>query len=318
MVVPYIGNGAYCYANSIAMALAAQGFTYDASHLECLTAVAISAFWDQSAEEPLPFFSSKYGAPDRGVSVALRNLGYTWEEYRSSLEDDPDGHRALAKLQDLLESGPVIIGPVDMGQLIYIPDHQTLNGVDHYVTVNQITDGQISLHDPAGFPFVTMDIDQFLRAWRAETIHYRLGSYSMWGNIQSQSRPQPADIFAATDEQISMNLRAEQEDQIHGIAGPQVFHQLAEQVLDKGIPPAISQHLSYFSFQLGARRCADYAHFYAPYDQQRADIKLAQARAFGQAHVATIQQQWKLLSAVLHKLGVLESEFQMHTLGQQA
>jgi hypothetical protein len=296
------------------MALAERGQIYDAGYIECLTAVAISAFWDYDAEEPLPFFSSKYGAPDRGVSTALRNLGCTWEERRSSLEDDPDGQKALAQLRVLLDSGPVVVGPVDMSRLVYIPDCETLTAVDHYIVVDQLTDQHVSLHDPAGFPFMNMETPQFLAAWRAETIHYRLGSYSMWGCIRIEQRPHPDAIFAATDQQIRANLRIEQDDQRQGVAGPIVFHQLADKVLSEGIPEAIRQHLSYFSFQLGARRCADYARFYSPYDQPRADIKIAQARAFGLAHAATMQQNWGNLSALLHELGGLERAFQTHTL----
>ena len=54
----YVGNGAYCYANSTTMALSAVGGEYDASYIECLTTVAISAGSYGTAEYRETYFSS--------------------------------------------------------------------------------------------------------------------------------------------------------------------------------------------------------------------------------------------------------------------
>lgn len=82
MSVCYIGNGAYCYANSLAMLLSSVGADYDPGYLECLTAVAISAVSVETTQGPLPFFS--IGLPDQGVTVALQHLGYIYPRQHST------------------------------------------------------------------------------------------------------------------------------------------------------------------------------------------------------------------------------------------
>ena len=62
-----------------------------------------------------------------------------------------DLEEVKGKLETFLSNGPVVLGPLDMGHLIYNPNHTILYGVDHFVTVYALDSQYLYLHDPAGF-----------------------------------------------------------------------------------------------------------------------------------------------------------------------
>jgi hypothetical protein len=67
----YIGNGAYCYANSASMLLDTVGEKISAESIEVLSGVGLGALWFK--EDNMVFFSN--GVPHIGVSKALNILG---------------------------------------------------------------------------------------------------------------------------------------------------------------------------------------------------------------------------------------------------
>jgi len=183
----YIGNGAYCYANSLAMLLSTIDAEYDPGYLECLTAVVISAVRVETPKGPVPFFS--IGLPDQGITLALDHLGYKFDRAYCSVSDDPDGSLSLSTLREALTAGPVLVGPLDMSQLTYMAHHKSLVGADHFVVVYAMDHDNVFLHDPAGFAYVPLPLSDFMQAWRAEAIEYRpdvypMGAYSMWWNVR--------------------------------------------------------------------------------------------------------------------------------------
>ncbi|MEW8978385.1 MAG: hypothetical protein AB2385_08260 [Symbiobacterium sp.] len=151
------------------MALGALGEAVDPGYVECMTAVAISAEWVQVPAGRLPFLSSPCTTPDRGINHTLEALGYSYlHQYGAA-----DGRTALAQLRDFLAYDPVVVGPLDMGLLLYNPDYPYLTGADHYAVVYAVEDGWVRLHDPGGFPHAVMAEEDFLRGWKAETIAYK-------------------------------------------------------------------------------------------------------------------------------------------------
>ncbi|MEK6960815.1 MAG: hypothetical protein AABX47_06580, partial [Nanoarchaeota archaeon] len=53
MIPKYIGNGAYCYANCIAMLLDSIGEDISPGTAEVLSGVGIGAFWDENRKTGL-------------------------------------------------------------------------------------------------------------------------------------------------------------------------------------------------------------------------------------------------------------------------
>jgi hypothetical protein len=303
----YIGSGAYCYANSLAMALNNAGDIHDPGYLEVLTCVGVSAFWEPTPDGELPFFSSMHGAPDKGITTALNHLGYQYTRYFCSVEDDPEGMKSIHLLKEMVGNGYVIVGPLDMGKLLYVPNHQYLSGVDHFVAVYEVSENEVYLHDPAGYPYVKMSIEEFTQAWKAENIGYREGSYSMWGNLTKVHFPSSVEIFKMTDQQIASYYLKDQA--ARECVGPAAIRRLATIVKEIGIPEYMRAHLAYFSFQLGARRCSDFARFYQEFDPERAKIKEEQGKRFGLAHVTYLKKDYETLYHTLEELAQLEERF---------
>ena len=67
-----------------------------------------------------------------------------------------------------LSKGPVMPGPLDMGELSYHPNVRGANGVDHFVVALHKEDGAVVVHDPAGYPAMPIDVEALGRAWRAD------------------------------------------------------------------------------------------------------------------------------------------------------
>jgi hypothetical protein len=87
---------------------------------------------------------------------------------------------ALSFLKEALEEEPILIGPVDMGFLVYDPYCKFKKGADHYVIALGIDEDHIILNDPDGYLQVPLPISNFLKAWKAEAIAYKKGPYSLW------------------------------------------------------------------------------------------------------------------------------------------
>ena len=108
-VPPYVGNGPYCYTNSLLTVLGGEAPT--PGIVETLTS---SAFGFQLLAGRLPLFDPYGWNPDHGLDQALRLLGYSWQRVTSD-----SATQALTALRDRVREGPVLIGPVDMGLLAH-------------------------------------------------------------------------------------------------------------------------------------------------------------------------------------------------------
>ncbi len=306
MSFKYYGSGHYCYANSTSMALASRGYGYEPGYIECLATVGISSFWT-SGSPSLPFFSSAFGDPDSGISAALTNLGFAYDRSYIAEVTKSSQQDAFKELSSMLESGSVIAGPVDMGLLKHNPIHGDLGGVDHFVLIYKMTDEGVFFHDPAGFPYVNMSVEAFGESWKAEHIYYKKGAYSMWGNINRTTTPSSEEIYKKTNERIVELLKEEYTEQEK--FGGSSIRRLVN-ILEEGVvPPYMENHLKFFSFQLGARRCSDYAEFYAPYNQDISDLKVRQGEAFGCAQSALQRGEGKLVYKSIMEIAELEDAF---------
>ena len=159
-MIPYVGNAAYCYADSTAMLLAAAGEQVSNSTIEVLCGVGLGAMW--SAPSETLFFGNLASPPDVGISRALALLGFRFTEHIGAADDPPP----FEALRSALVQGPVVLGPVDMGYLRYNPSYPNLSGGDHFVLAYRMDEREIGLHDPGGFPYVTLPLDELALAWK--------------------------------------------------------------------------------------------------------------------------------------------------------
>src|SRR5438309_10922420 len=86
-LIPFRGNGPYCYSNTASMLLSTIGEQVSPQEMEAYTGVGLGAFW--LPKENLLFFSSISNTPDLGISRALRLLGFSFEEKMTSDPEKP-------------------------------------------------------------------------------------------------------------------------------------------------------------------------------------------------------------------------------------
>ncbi len=142
----YTGSSAYCYTNSLHMALVGAGGdpheVPDVGFLECLTTQPFGNLFIRSDAGPVPLFSSGGMDPDAGLSHALQALGWTCQDTRGG-----DGDTALARLRAAVRDTPALAGPIDMGHLTHNPRYAGAAGADHFVVVLQVDRRAVSLLD---------------------------------------------------------------------------------------------------------------------------------------------------------------------------
>jgi hypothetical protein len=301
-MVTYVGNGPYCYANTTSMLLASIGETVSPSVIEVLSGVGLGASWNPQTRSAL--FGTV--APDVGVSKALDLLGFGYEE-RSCPDGEP---LPLDDLRRALETGPVALGPVDMGCLSYKPRAHGPNGSDHFVLAYAADDAEVHLHDPAGFPHVSLPFDHLEQAWRAEKIGYRRGGFRHWFAPKRHECSSDDDLFERALAWFgtiyeTADARASERG---WLAGAEAIRPLAVEVRAGRVTPDRVGHITAFHSQRGAKLALDYAAFF---DARRADLaalKRRQAESFGRAHTLAVREEWVSLADTLENIASLEDD----------
>lgn len=307
-MIPYIGNGDYCYANATAMLLTASGENVAPSRIEALCGVGLGAFWIEGAD--LIFFSSFATPPDKGISQALELLGFRFAEKWSQEAIPP-----FEALRADLAQGPAILGPLDVGFLGYDPLHSKFSGVDHYVLAYGMDDHEIYLHDPAGFPHVALSLEHLELAWKAEHIDYRRGFYRYWTALQRCEQPTEEEIYNRALQSFKVGYQTSEHIVAHETwaknwaVGRDAILMCANHVRHGDVAPQLKAHLSDFMLKLSARRALDFASFFSPRTPALAALKCKQAELFGKSHTLTVRESWASLADTLQGLANIEEEF---------
>lgn len=247
--VPYIGSGPYCYANSFAMMLGG-----DAPSTAVIEFATSSPFGMQLVGGALPFFGPYGWTPEAGFDAALDAMGWISAVTKGGSAED-----ALAQLESALSEGPVWIGPVEMGHLRQQPGEDGTMGADHYVVVLAVDDGWVRMHDPQGYPFASLPLDDFLTAWRAETIDYG-DPYTMRTRFRRVREVREDDMIRASLPAAIQWLSMEQARHLpEGTAGNGEAAELLADMIKAGCSDDVRGHLIHFAVRVGARRLADAA-----------------------------------------------------------
>lgn len=304
-LVPFHGNGPYCYSNSTSMLLASIGEQISPSEIEAYTAVGLGAFW--LPKEKLLFFSSIANPPDRGITRALQLLGISFKE--TATEDPSKPPHDL--LRSDLETSPAILGPLDMGYLTHNPLHKRMAGADHFVLAHDMDKEGVSIHDPEGFPNVHLPFRQLDAAWRAENIGYRRGYYRYWTHPRRTLHPEADQLYKSTV-QAYRDIYTESE-RIASTNKWTIDHEAilmqARHVKNEKVTPSERGFMVHFSLKLGARRALDFASFFRQRDHRLAELKTRQSRLFGQCQSQAVQRHWGQLAESLIELASTEKEF---------
>lgn len=267
---PYIGSGPYCYANSFAMMLGRQAPS--SAVIEFATG---SPFGMQLVGGTLPFFDPYGWTPPAGFDNALASLGWESELFRGKDADD-----ALAALKRELRDGPVWVGPVEMGHLRHQPNAPM--GADHYVVVLEANDRRVLMHDPQGYPYAVLPLEDFMAAWRAETIGYG-EPFTMRTGFRQVAEVTEEDVIRASLPAATRWLSmAEAGEMPPGSLGNGEAAEGLAALIEQGADGELLEHLIHFAVRVGVRRAADAATCLHRIGRaEAAEIMTEQARHIG-------------------------------------
>jgi hypothetical protein len=301
-MLPYIGSGDYCYANSLYMSMLGSGAKADKlpapGFLECLTTMPFGNTYISASK--LFFFDGL--DPHRGLTRAIETLGWACR-----LEYGGDEEEALERLRAALEDGPVLIGPLDMGYLTYNPNHPFLGGADHFLVVLAVEPDCVVVHDPKGFPCATLPFDDLLKAWRAERIPYVDETYILRADFRPVETVSRQEMIARTLPFIRQNVQSYPD-------GPEVYggvHALSMliQTLRGKVPEHLAEHLLYFALPLAIRRKLDAQAFLREGNRpEAANLLEQQARLLGQAQYPGVQRRWPTVATLIEQVAVFEEQ----------
>ena len=297
----YVGNAFYCFADSTSMLLAGIGENISSSRIEVVTGAGLGALW--IADAKLIYFSNK--SPDTGIGEALKLLGFEYvQKSRPKTEPAP-----LEELRVDLARFPVVLGPLDMGYLRYIP--QSEPGVDHFVLAYAMDEDEIHVHDPGGFPHVSLSLDQLELAWKAERIGYGRDYYQYWTSPRRTHHLTEGQVYDRALECFRSGYQ-QTDDRAGGqswMTGHEAILACANHVREGKVAPPGVRHMVGFAFRLGAARALDFAAFFDFRDAALATLKRRQAKLFGRCHTLAVREEWFSLADTLQELAGVEEKF---------
>ncbi len=302
-MLPYVGSGDYCYANSLYMSLLGSGANPDTlpspGFLECLTTMPFGNTYLNKAQ--LFFFDGL--DPHQGLTRALETLGWTCR-----VEQGGDEHSALERLRAAVQHGPVLLGPLDMGYLTYNPNSPFNGGADHFVVVLAVEPDHVLVHDPKGFPCATLPLENLLKAWRAERIDYITEPYILRADFRPVEPVSRQEMIRRTLPFIRCNVQRDP-------GGPEVYGGVRAlgmlvHTLRTEMPDHLASHLLYFALPLAIRRKLDAQAFLGEGNRPEAARLLEQqARLLGQAQYPGVQHEWSAVATLIEQVAMLEERF---------
>ncbi|MEU5155836.1 hypothetical protein [Glycomyces sp. NPDC021274] len=247
MFLPYTGSGHYCYANSLAMVLGPD--SPGPGVLEVLTG---SPFGMQLLDGTTPFFDPAGWEGDIALDAACTAWGFACLRESGGTPED-----AAGRLRAAGPGEPLLVGPVEMGLLTHAPGRGTPWEADHYVVVLGVEDDLVRFHDPAGYPFATLPVEQFVAAWRTDTLPYGTSFTSRRAFMRIRETTAAQAVREAIPTAISW-LRGDHDHPVS--AGTLANREAAERLADlceDGMPDKMRSQLVDFAVAVGTRRLAD-------------------------------------------------------------
>lgn len=301
----YIGNGAYCYANSTSMLLSGIGENVSPSLIEVLTGVGLGATLMKNKN--LLYFNNQFLLPDLGLTKALDLLGF---KYRTKVFDKPEDF-PLDELRNDLKTSSAVIGPLDMSLLIYNPDHKNLKGADHFVLAYGIDEKFLYLHDPTGFPHVFIPLGRLKESWQAKGVSYKKGYYRYTFAPKRVESPSAKEMYRKALDFFKVLYRGGEveTDRSKFSIGREAINEFSKYIQDKGLNEKERGHLVYFALPLGAKRATDYSKFFEPFNKELSQLKYKQSQVFGFSHTYAAYEDWNSLVRTFKNLGEIEEQF---------
>jgi hypothetical protein len=200
------------------------------------------------------FFDAYGWNPEMGFDQALSAIGWT-----SAVSKGGTAEEARERLAGAAAAGPVWVGPLEMGYLRHHPEMTGPIGADHFVVVLDVNAARVLIHDPHGFPYVEVPIDDFMTAWRADTVNYG-DPYTMRVDFGRVAEVADADaIRSVIPQAVALLAMAAPDKMPPGSLGNGEAAERVAELIEAGAGDGLREHLIYFAVRVGARRLGDTA-----------------------------------------------------------
>lgn len=299
----YSGNSAYCYSNSLRMCLEQASITDlpEVGLIECMTGMPFGAMFLQ-LEQPMLFPNPTPIDPDSGLTRALEILGWTCELWRSNKAES-----VSPQLREVLDTGPVLLGPLDMGFLPYDPSHEHKHGADHFVVALRLQEERVQIHDPQLYPFAILPLDELVRSLYATDLGYAKQAYTMRFNFKPQHKYTRSAILDGTLRSARELIRDHSTGPVV-YGGPNAFTRAAE-LLRQGATDEFANMLTYFVLPVGARRSIDAVSFLAEVgNMDAANLFIDRAEMLGKTQYYAVHKHWDVVAHSFDELARTETE----------
>jgi hypothetical protein len=159
------------------------------------------------------------------------------------------------------------------------------------------------MHDPHGYPYAELPVDDFMTAWRAETVDYG-EPYTMRTKFVKVADVKDTDairsIIPAALDRLAMKV---DQPMPPGSLGNGEAAERAAQMIEAGARDGMREHLIYFAIRVGARRLSDTADclLLAGY-RDAAEIAATQARLVGSMQYPMVKGNFALAAEALREL----------------
>ncbi|KAJ2969404.1 hypothetical protein NQ176_g8683 [Zarea fungicola] len=302
---PYVGSGPYCYANSFAMVLGDKAPS--TAVIEFATSSAFGMQVINLPKSPLVFFDPYGWDPLQCFDAAVQAMGWRCTEVIGKDEQD-----ALASLKAGLQSGPVFVGPMEMGLFKHQPIARGAIGADHYVVVLRVDNDMVEMHDPHGHPFATLPVKEFLAAWKADTLGYGK-SYTMRTDFKQVEEVTEEEVIRRSIPSAIKHINTTSGgDMPPGSAANDAATQWLISRIEAGLTPGMRNPLIYFAVQVGARRSIDAATCLRRVGYTDAAAAMGEiARTIGSLQYPLTQKDDEAAVSILRKLGPLYETFRV-------
>jgi len=293
------------------MVLGWRGDSHPLPFLECLTTVPFGFVY--TVVDGGGFAVNGYN-PHDGVARALKAL-----QYKSEFKCFESSDEALSFLRAALENEPVLIGPVDMGFLVYDPYCKFKKGADHYLVALEMEKDHVIVNDPDGYLHVPIPTEDFVKAWGAEAIRYKRGSYTLWLINEKLGTPQAERLYKDALVLGLQNLKEKGRSFLKENAafytGSTAIKKLAENIKRYRSRRWLKFYAT-FTFRVSAQRCFDSATFIreAPFQndylRKVSETRMKQASLYGKCQLEASKLRFSKVAKTLEELSLLEDTFE--------
>lgn len=205
----YIGKNTFCASYAVLNAAGCEG---DAELFELSMGIP---FGIKCVDMKSERFLTPYRNPNDGIDIAVAMWGIPVHKFIFDQKD-----LAFAQLCRELERGcNIVLGPLNMGKLFYIPLCSLYEGVDHYIQLRKTRNDIFVIRDSEGYVLVPVTRKELYKMWNVDGVYEAEGKYT-FRSIGTQNK-MPGRYFTRVGQlleiiykQMKQNLKqAEQSGQ---------------------------------------------------------------------------------------------------------